>query len=100
LLTNDEVLAADQTGTHSRPLFQRGDQIAWTSEAAAPGAKYLAVFNVGEQAPLEVRVNWAELGLPATSSLRDLWEKKDLGQVKDGYTFKIPPHGSGLYRIR
>jgi hypothetical protein len=45
-------------------------------------------------------VNWAELGLPATSSLRDLWEKKDLGQVKDGYTFKIPPHGSGLYRIR
>jgi hypothetical protein len=98
LLTNDEVLAADQNATHSRQLFQRGDQIAWVSDAA--GAKYLAVFNVGEQAPLEIRVNWSELGLPATCALRDLWEKKDLGLVKDGYTFKIPPHGSGFYRVK
>jgi hypothetical protein len=100
LLTNDEVLAAGQNATRSRQLFQRGDQIAWTSDAAAPGAKYLAVFNVGDQAPLEIRVNWSELGLPATCAVRDLWEKKDLGTVKDGYTFKIPPHGSGLYRVR
>jgi hypothetical protein len=99
LLTNDEVLAADQNATRSRRLFQRGDQIAWTSDAAAPGAKYLAVFNVGEQAPLEIRVNWTELGLPATCAVRDLWEKKDLGRVKDGYTFKIPPHASGVYRV-
>jgi hypothetical protein len=99
LLTNDEVLAADQNATRSRRLFQRGDQIAWTSDAAAPGAKYLAVFNVGEQAPLEIRVNWTELGLPATCAVRDLWEKKDLGRVKDGYTFKIPPHGSGVYGV-
>jgi hypothetical protein len=54
---------------------------------------------VGEQAPLEIRVNWAELGLRATCTLRDLWEKKDLGRVKDGYTFKIPPHGSGVYGV-
>jgi hypothetical protein len=100
LLTNDEVLAADQTGTHSRQLFQRGDQVAWTSDAAAPGGKYLAVFNVGDQAALEIRVEWSELGLPATCAVRDLWEKKDLGRVKDGYAFKIPAHGSGLYRVR
>ena len=99
LLTNDEVLAADQNGTRSRQLFQRGDQIVWTSDAAAPGGKYLAVFNVGDQAPLEIRVNWSELGLPATCAVRDLWEKKDLGRVKDGYTFKMPAHGSGLYRV-
>jgi hypothetical protein len=49
---------------------------------------------------MEIRVNWSELGLPATCAVRDLWEKKDLGRVKDGYTFKIPPHGSGLYRVR
>jgi hypothetical protein len=99
LLTNDEVLAADQSATRSRQLFMRGDQVAWTSDAAA-GARYLAVFNVGDQAPLEIRVNWSELGLPATCAVRDLWEKRDLGRMKDGYTFKIPPHGSGLYRVR
>ena len=94
------MLAADQNGAGSRQVFQRGDQVVWTSDAAAPGAKYLAAFNVGDQAPLEIRVNWSELGLPASCSLRDLWEKKDLGTVKDGYTFKVPPHGSGLYRVR
>jgi hypothetical protein len=100
LLTNDEVLVADQNGTHSRQLFQRGDQVAWTSDAAAPGGKYLAIFNVGDQAALEIRVEWSVLGLPATCAVRDLWEKKDLGRVKDGYAFKIPAHGSGLYRVR
>jgi hypothetical protein len=45
-------------------------------------------------------VEWSELGLPATGTVRDLWEKKDLGRVKDGYTFKIPAHGAGLYRVR
>jgi hypothetical protein len=98
LLTNDEVLGADQNGARSRQLFLRGDQIAWTSDAA--GAKYLAVFNVGDRAPLDIRVNWSELALPTTCAVRDLWEKKDLGQVKDGYTFKIPPHASGLYLVR
>ena len=99
LLTNDEVLAVDQKPARSRQLFQRGDQIAWTSDAAAPNTRYLAVFNVGDQAPLDIRVNWAELGLPATCAVRNLWEKKDLGTVENGYTFKIPPHGSGLYRV-
>ena len=37
LLTNDEVLAADQNATRSRQLFQRGDQVAWTSDAAGCG---------------------------------------------------------------
>ena len=100
LLTNDEVLNADQYGTSSRQLFQRGDQVAWTSDVLGSDGKYLAVFNVGDQTPLEIRVNWSELGLPATCAVRDLWEKKELGRVKDGYTFKIPPHGSGLYRVR
>ena len=54
---------------------------------------------MGDQASQEIRVNWSELGLPATCALRDLWEKKDLGTAKDGYTFKIPQHGSGLYRV-
>ena len=34
LLTNDEVLNVDQNSRHSRQLFQRGDQIAWISDAA------------------------------------------------------------------
>src|SRR5215471_1883435 len=41
LLTNDEVLDADQRAASSRKLFERGDQIAWTSDAAGSRGKYL-----------------------------------------------------------
>ena len=99
LLDNDEVIAVDQKAAHSRQLFPRGDQIAWISDAEGSDAKYLAVFNVGDQAPAEIRVEWKDLGLPPRCALRDLWEKKDLGTVQGGYTFQLAPHASGLYRV-
>jgi len=99
LLTNDEVLSVDQNGRRSRQLFARGDQIAWTADERDPQARYLAVFNAGDQAPAQVRIDWKDLGLPAECSLRDLWEHQNLGKVKDGYTFTLAPHASGLYRL-
>lgn len=99
LITNDEVLAADQKATRSRQLFARGDQVAWTSDSTDSPSKYLGVFNVADKADAEIRVDWKELGLPPACELRDLWAKKDLGKIRDGYVFRIPPHGSGLYRL-
>jgi len=105
LLANDEVNAVDQKATHSRQLFARGDGIAWTSDAGGSNAKYLAVFNVGDKGPAQIRVEWKDLGvpakrgLPAKCALRDLWEHKDLG-TSEGYTFEVGPHASGLYRVR
>ncbi|MDR3737107.1 MAG: hypothetical protein P4L10_16430 [Acidobacteriaceae bacterium] len=32
-------------------------------------------------------------------ALRDLWEHKDLGVIDGGYTFTVPPHASGLYKL-
>jgi len=98
LLTNDEVLAANQKGTGSRQLFARGDQIAWVSEPAGGNGKYFAVFNTGDM-KAEIRVEWKDLGLPPTCTLRDLWEKKNLGKVKDGYTLRLVPHETAMYRV-
>ncbi len=99
LITNDEVLSADQKGTNSRQLFARGDQIAWTADAAGSKDKYLAVFNTGDAGPAEIRVDWKDLGLPPTCRVRDLWSHKNLGSIKDGYTFRIEPHASAMYRV-
>jgi alpha-galactosidase len=98
LITNGEVLAVNQKGSNSRQLFARDNRIAWVSDAGR-GAKYLAVFNIGDREPLEIRVNWQELGLSGRRRVRDLWERKDLGIFEDGSTFTIPPHGAGLYRV-
>jgi len=99
LLDNDEVMAVDQKAVRSRQLFTRGDQIAWTSEIPGSRSKYLAVFNVGDQGPAGIRVEWKELGLPVSCAIRDLWARQEVGKARDGYTFPVAPHASGLYRL-
>jgi hypothetical protein len=87
LLTNDEVLAANQKGTGARKLSQDGDAVIWTSTVA--GKKYLAVFNVGEQP--------RDIAIPAAGPLRDVWEKKDVGALQ---SVKLPPHAAAMYQVK
>lgn len=99
LISNEEVLAANQKGTDSHQLFSRGNGIAWVSTAPDGVSKYLAVFNVGDGAAADIRVDWRELGLPEGCALRDLWEKRSLGEVQNGREFHAPPHGAVLYKV-
>jgi len=99
LITNDEVLAVDRKGARGREFSSGGPQIVWIADAVGSNAKYLAVFNVGDGEPADVSVRWSALGLPATCSVRDLWDRKDLGEVRDGRTFRVAPHASGLYKL-
>jgi hypothetical protein len=87
LLTNDEVLAANQKGSGARKLSQDGDAVIWTSQV--DGKQYLAVFNIGEQA--------REIAIPASGPLRDVWEKKDVGALQ---SVKLPPHAFAMYRVK
>jgi len=99
LITNQEVLAANQKGTDSHQLFSHGDGITWVSSAPDGVSKYLAIFNVGDTGEGEIHVNWSDLGLPPSCALRDLWARKDVGKVRDGETFKVPPHGAAFYKL-
>ncbi|MGE5488158.1 MAG: glycoside hydrolase family 27 protein [bacterium] len=98
LITNDEVLAVNQQGANPRELFRRGNQIAWVSDAPQ-GGKFLAVFNVGDSGDEEIRVELKELGLSGKSRVRDLWTRQDIGVFDSELVFRIPVHGSGLYRV-
>ena len=98
LLTNDEVLAANQRGANPKQLFARGDAIAWTSEAG-PGSRYVAVFNLADQGTADIPVQWKELGLEGKCAVRDLWERKDLGSTPEEFTFHVPAHGAAMARV-
>ena len=100
LISNDEVLAVDQHGVHGGAFAEGGDSVVWTADGAGADEKYLAVFNVGDSGPVDIRVEWAALKLPERCLLRDLWERKDIGTLQGGYTFRVKPHGSGIYRIK
>ena len=98
LITNDEVLAVNQKGSHGREFFSNGEQRVWVADSPDSGAKYLGVFNLGERDE-DIRIQWPELGLPQSCVLRDLWDRKDLGQLRGGHTFRVAPHASGLYKL-
>ncbi len=98
LLANDEVLAANQKGLHGYPFFQAGGQVAWVAEGESGGVKYLGVFNIDDH-PAKIRVDWGMLKMAERCGLRDLWARRDVGTVSGGYTFEVPAHGSGMYRL-
>jgi alpha-galactosidase len=99
LITNDDVLEVDQKGAHGAAFAEGGDSVVWTADAAGSDAKFVAVFNVGDRKAIDIRVDWAAFRMPHACRLRDLWARRDLGTVEGGYTFRIPPHGAGLYKL-
>jgi alpha-galactosidase len=99
LLSNDEVLAVNQKAISSKQLFAKGNQVAWVAEMPDSKAKWVAVFNIGDSGDEKVRVNWADVGLPADCSIVDLWSGKTIGKAKDGRDFEVKPHASGYYKI-
>ena len=98
LLTNDEVLAVDQTGRNSHQVFNRNGLVVWKSSAPNSPDKFVALFNITD-APAKVSVAWTEIGLTGSAKVRDLWAQKNLGGFVDGYSAEISPHGAALYRI-
>ena len=98
LLTNDEVLAVNQKGSHGYPFWQSGSQVAWVADGANADEKYLGVFNTGER-PGEIRVDWGALKLPDRCTLRDLWKREDV-PAGGGNRFALAPHASGLYALK
>ncbi len=98
LLTNDEVLAVDQKASGGQSVSENGDRVVWAADAAGSTAKYIAVFNLGAN-PIHIPFDWGALGMPARCTLRDLWERKDMGAIDTRYTFRVSPHGAGLYKL-
>jgi alpha-galactosidase len=99
LLTNADLIALNQKAVSSRQLFARGDQVVWVAEMPNSVAKYVAVFNIGDEKNEKVKITWAELGLPEDCIMHDVWDDQDVGTAQLGNTFDVEPHASAIFRI-
>ncbi len=99
LLTNDEVLRVLQASKDNRPLFQRGDQVAWLAKSSDSDDHYLALFNIGDQTTT-VEADLAQVSSAARFDVRDLWGKTDLGMVQGKLSQQLAPHVGSLFRLR
>lgn len=100
ILTNREVIAVDQDarGIQGRRISQTGPVEVW-AKPLSHGRMAIGLFNSGES-PLPASVNLRELGYSHPVRVRDLWEKKDLGVLKNIYTTTVPKHGVVLIEIQ
>jgi alpha-galactosidase len=100
LLTNDEVLAVNQTSGENREVFRADGLAAWQARAIN-GDTYIAIFNLRDPrvAMPAVSMSLAQFGLHGPLRLRDLWQHRDLGILRDGFAPQPPAHGAGLYRL-
>ena len=41
-----------------------------------------------------------DIGVGDTASVRDLWEKRDLGVFKSSFTAQVPSHGVVMIKVK
>lgn len=96
LLTNDEVLAVDQSG-HPASQVAGGMTPIWASDLG-DGTFYIALFNLNAF-PSPVRIKWGTLGFIDARDVRDLWNHTDLGSSDQAFTATVLGHGVRLLKV-
>ncbi|CAN7532936.1 X2-like carbohydrate binding domain-containing protein [Paenibacillus sp. LjRoot153] len=98
LLTNDEVIAINQAGRPVHPVSTSTNQQVWYANNG-DGTYTVALFNLGNKAA-PITVNWSEIGLSGSASVRDLWSHTELGVYASGYgPVSLEPHASRLFKV-
>ena len=98
LLTNREVIAIDQDrgGIQGDRVSTEGPIEIW-ARPLGDGSKAIGIFNRHPQ-PMDVHVDFRQLGFSGSVKARDVWGAKDLGKIQD-YQARIPGHGVLLLRV-
>ena len=87
---NKEVIAVDQDklGKQGVRVAKDGDLEVW-SKPLADGGFAVGLFNRGDTAA-KVTAKWGDVGAKGSHKVRDLWQHKDLGSMKDEFSAEVP----------
>jgi alpha-galactosidase len=103
LLTNDEVLAVNQTSQNNRELLRRDGHVVWIADVPDSADKYVALFNPkdanGATESETVSLTCHELGLDGSCRARDLWTHEDVEMNNTELSADVPYHGARLFRV-
>ena len=117
LLKNEEVLAVNQdvVGVQARRIKSYGKMTrqnwgngkydgqyheceVW-SKKLSDGSYAVALYNFADKEPKELAFSFVDLGLSGKCSVRDLWERKDLGAFFGGYAVTVDPDDCVLIKV-
>lgn len=84
-----------QSPDGDRPQFNRR---VW-ARPLADGSFAVGLFNLADR-PDEFPLEPGLLGLSGSVAVRNLWERRDVGRIRDRFSIAVPTHGAQLLRIR
>jgi len=100
ILTAPELLEIDQDplGIQGRRVAQQGPLEVWMKPLAG-GARAVGLFN-RELGAMPVTVEFRDIGVGESASVRDAWALKDLGRFRDRFSAMVPAHGAIVLKIQ
>jgi hypothetical protein len=96
LAGNDEVIAADQSGKHTKQVLA-GDINVWVTDLGN-GRYYVALFNMNATTTVAT-LPWHVAGLTGARRMRDLWSHQELGPSLADHQVVLPAHGTQLLLV-
>ncbi|MDP4179552.1 MAG: carbohydrate-binding protein [Bacillota bacterium] len=101
ILLNKEVIDVDQD-----PAGKQGSRVksangleVWVKPLGTDGkTKAVALLNRNSSTS-SITVNWSDIGITGSATVRDLWAKADKGSFNGSYTASVPSHGTVLVKI-
>lgn len=101
ILTNKEVIAIDQDalGKQGSRVAKQGDLEVWARPLKG-GGRAVVLLN-RSQSTQKITVDWDMLNLPQNlhMQVRDLWQKKNLGKMKQSFSADVVSHGVVMVRL-
>ncbi|HEX3030072.1 MAG TPA: carbohydrate-binding protein [Clostridia bacterium] len=101
ILLNTEVIAVDQdpAGIQGHRVKSTNGLEVWVKPLGTDGTtKAVALLNRNSSTS-NITVNWADIGLTGSASVRDLWAKSDKGNFDGSYTASVPSHGTVMLKV-
>jgi len=100
IITNPEVIAINQDsrGHQGYKIYKQGDAEIY-NKPLADGTAAVFFLNKGEK-PIDLTLQFAEIGLKGKVRVRDLWKQEDVGTFKDSFTVRnLGQHEHILIRV-
>ena len=97
LLTNDEVIAVQQSGNVAAPVDKGNEDQIWAAQNQ-DGSVTLALFNRDNKTRTIVAL-WKDISLKSPAQVRDLWTHQNLGTANQKFEATLAPHACRLLKL-
>jgi alpha-galactosidase len=99
LLNNKDILKMHQEGSEVRQLMMDSNRVVVTSRNRKTGERYLAFFNIGDQAATTISVDLKSLGIQGDYKYKALWTGKTSKGSSSSFSQELAPHSSIVFSI-